>query len=334
MRVSVALCTLNGVKYLSEQLSSILVQDRLPDEVVVSDDGSDDGTMELLEGFARDAPMPVRLLRNEARVGVTANFEQAIAACTGDVVLLCDQDDVWSPARVSTLVGVFDREPRVAMAFSNAFLIDRDGRRLRPRLWDVIDLGRTQQARFRSDPFGFVLARSAVTGCTLAIRSSHLGLLLPFPAEREESSAPVLHDWWIALALAAAAGSGRLAMVDEPLVSYRLHPEQRIGLPELSLRRSLPGWVLRFGNARVPLREQRRRLELLAEVLADLEARLEVEARDQVRGASAHLAARAGLAGPRLGRVRVVSQELRAGRYHEFGRGVPSAFADLVRVAG
>jgi hypothetical protein len=327
------MCTWNGAAYLPFQLASIVDQDRLPDEVIVSDDGSTDGTLALLEHFADTAPMPVTILRNRVRLGVTANFEQAIRACTGDIVLLCDQDDVWSRRRVAMSLQVFDDQPEAVLAFSDAALIDGDNRLIRPRLWDVIDLGRGQRSRFRHDPFAFVLGRPAVTGCTLAIRSSHLGFLLPFPAQRDEAGIPVLHDWWISLALAAAAGAGRLAMIEEPLVSYRIHPAQRIGLPHLSLRRALPRWVQRFGNARVPLAEQRRRLQVLAEVLEDLERRLGAPEQAQVRGAVAHIGVRANLSRSRRDRVRVVWSELRAGRYHEFGRGVPSAVADLVRVA-
>lgn len=333
MNASVALCTLNGERYLPEQLASILGQDVLPDELVVCDDGSTDATITLLERFRDRASFPVHLHRNVTRLGVTANFEQAVQRCSGDIILLCDQDDIWSPRRVSTTVAAFRADPEAVLAFSDAWLVDRRGRRLRPRLWDVIDLGPTQRARLRRDPFAFVLGRPAMTGCTLAIRASNLDLLLPFPAERSEADIPILHDWWISLALAATSGSGRMAMIEEPLVSYRLHPDQRIGLPDFRLRRVLPRWLQRLGNARVPLVEQRRRLSVMAEVLDELDRRLDAEGMTQVRSASAHLAARADLAGSRLARVRPISHELASGRYHHYGRGMPAAVADLVRVA-
>ena len=95
--VSVALCTYNGAAYLEEQLLSILGQSLRPDEIVVSDDGSTDETLAVLARVveawrAEDAAhvLKVLVLRNATALGVTANFEQALAACSGDLIALCD----------------------------------------------------------------------------------------------------------------------------------------------------------------------------------------------------------------------------------------------------
>ena len=97
MSASVALCTYNGAAYLEEQLLSIFGQSTRPDEIVVSDDGSTDETLTVLERVveawrAEDAAHAVEVvvLRNATALGVTANFEQALAACSGDLIALCD----------------------------------------------------------------------------------------------------------------------------------------------------------------------------------------------------------------------------------------------------
>ena len=90
----VALCPCNGVKHLPEQLQSLLSQTRQPDELIVFDDASGDSSAEIVRRFAESAPFPVRLSVNPP-LGATENFQQAIAACGGNVIALCDQDDLW-----------------------------------------------------------------------------------------------------------------------------------------------------------------------------------------------------------------------------------------------
>src|SRR5579862_5382051 len=99
MRVSIALCTFNGEQFLGEQLASLARQTRLPDELIVCDDGSQDGMLPLVERFARRVQFPVQLSINSRRLGVTANFARAISECTGDLICPCDQDDVWEPEK-------------------------------------------------------------------------------------------------------------------------------------------------------------------------------------------------------------------------------------------
>src|SRR5947208_26587 len=95
MRISIAMCTYNGAAHVEEQLRSFSGQTRLPDEVVVCDDRSSDDTMLLLEPFSRTAPYPLRIHRNDENLRSTKNFERAVSLCSGDILALSDQDDVW-----------------------------------------------------------------------------------------------------------------------------------------------------------------------------------------------------------------------------------------------
>jgi rhamnosyltransferase len=103
MRISVAMATYNGEAYLREQLESLSAQTRLPDELVVTDDGSVDRTLEILRDFAHRAPFPVRVYPCERNLGYTRNFLKAARLCTGDWIAFCDQDDVWLPAKIATV---------------------------------------------------------------------------------------------------------------------------------------------------------------------------------------------------------------------------------------
>src|ERR1700751_1590888 len=95
MRVSIALAVYNGERFIAEQLESLANQTRLPDELIVSDDASTDQTVELIREFAARASFPVRLLLNDENVGCTRNFDRALRECNGDIIFLCDHDDVW-----------------------------------------------------------------------------------------------------------------------------------------------------------------------------------------------------------------------------------------------
>src|SRR5688572_21775594 len=100
--VSIALASYNGAKYIGQQLQSLADQTKPPLEVVVSDDGSTDGTPQVVERFAARAPFPVILLEQKARLGFADNFLAAAQACSGKAIAFCDHDDVWLPEKLAT----------------------------------------------------------------------------------------------------------------------------------------------------------------------------------------------------------------------------------------
>lgn len=202
-RVSVAMATYNGLRHLEEQLASLLAALAPDDELVVVDDASTDGTWERLEriGDAR-----VRLHRNRSNLGVRASFERALSLARGEVILLCDQDDVWEPQRRDALLAAFDADPRVTVAVSDATLIDGEGRR-------IGDSFMATRGGFDGSLAG-TLVRSRFLGCAMAVRRSVLATALPIPVR-----AP-MHDMWLG---AVGATLGRVAYLDTPLLRYRRH---------------------------------------------------------------------------------------------------------------
>lgn len=228
MHVSVAMCTYNGAAYLQEQLESIASQTRPPDELVVCDDRSEDATARIVEAFARTAPFPVRWHVNPANLGITRNFEQAIALCQGDVIFLSDQDDVWRPGKVRRIEEVLAADESIGLVFSNGQVVDDQLRPLGYQLWDSLWFGELEQRRVRrGDATGVFLRHTVAAGGTLAFRARYRDLLLPIPDLRSA------HDAWTALLIAAVTG---VAIVDEPLIQYRLHSDNQIGLRKWNLR--------------------------------------------------------------------------------------------------
>src|SRR5438270_3377732 len=105
-RISVAMTTCNGEAFVAEQLQSVLEQSRPADEIVIVDDASDDATLEVLRATAARAAGRVTISRNPSRVGVVSNFELAVKACTGDIIVLADQDDRWHGDKLEVIAGV------------------------------------------------------------------------------------------------------------------------------------------------------------------------------------------------------------------------------------
>jgi hypothetical protein len=234
VRISVALCTYNGQAYLPEQLQSLSKQSRAPDEMVIRDDRSTDRTVAILRGFAESAPFPVSIVINETTLGPAKNFEATIAACTGDVIALCDQDDVWAPDKLAAIDRAFTDSPRLGAFFSDAEICDASGDDLGYRLWSSVGLtGRLLRQFLDGGAFDVILRQNVVTGATLAFASRYRSLTLPIDSLW-------MHDGWIALLIAACAP---VVAYPQPLIRYRQHATQSIG----AARRSL---LQQYQNAR------------------------------------------------------------------------------------
>ncbi len=247
--VSVALCTHNGMPYIEQQVASILAQTVRPSQIVLSDDASADDTVAAVRGavsaLAAAAPELV-VLENRPALGVVANFEQAVRACTGDLVVLCDQDDVWAPDRVAAAVSRFDAAPDLLLLHSDARLVNDDGSPIGYSLFEAIGVTAGELAEIHAgDEFATLLRRNVVTGATTAFRRSLLAAALPFPASW-------VHDEWLAM---VASITGRTDVLTEQLIDYRQHAANQIGARKLGfggmMRELRGGEYAVFGRSRI-----------------------------------------------------------------------------------
>ncbi len=319
-RVSTAVCTHNGARFLPSQLDSILAQSPAPAEIVVSDDASSDGTVDLARTYA-DAGSAVRILRNDPPLGVTANFEQALAATTGDLIALSDQDDVWHPEKLARMVAEFDARPALLLLASDARLVDGEGEPTGELLLDTLYVSAGERARIHDgDAWGVQLRRNVLTGATMLLRRELLELARPFPASW-------VHDEWLAT---IAAAVGEIDVLEEPLIDYRQHGGNQIGAESL-------GWAGRMRRLREPRDARNARLlaraEALAERLPELPG-IAPERVGEVREKLAHERVRSALPAARWRRVGPVLREWRTGRYVRFGLGAQDILRDLVQPVG
>ena len=229
MTISVAMTTYNGARFLREQLDSILAQSRLPDELVVCDDRSSDETAEILAEYSARSPFPLKVIVNDERLGSTKNFEKAIQLSSGDLIALCDQDDVWRPQKLAVLEAAFVEDTDLGAVITNADLVDEKGEPLSGNLWSRCRFSPArQEAVGGAGRYDILLGIPFATGATMVFRSKFKPLLLPFPTD----SVTYIHDRWIAVLIAAV---GHFALIPEKLIAYRVHRQQQLGVGKLPL---------------------------------------------------------------------------------------------------
>jgi glycosyltransferase involved in cell wall biosynthesis len=213
MKMSIALATYNGVRYLPELLESLAAQGQTPCEVVVGDDRSEDNTVALVNRFASKVPFPVYLRVNPVRLGYADNFLSLARACQGDVVCFCDQDDVWHPNKLGVIGGAFDGCPGAVLVAHHAAVVDASGASLGRRF------PRGQHGGLYPPP---VVPLQAFPGFSIAVRRPVLSAASPAARPRDADPRVGLlgHDAWLWL-LAACVGD--VAVLPDELVFYRQH---------------------------------------------------------------------------------------------------------------
>jgi glycosyltransferase involved in cell wall biosynthesis len=318
-KISVAIATYNGARFIEEQLASIAHQSRPVDEVVIADDCSSDETVLLAERAAEQLGLRLNLLRGSARLGVVGNFQRAMLACRGELVFLSDQDDIWYSHKVEAIVAEFSGHPDLLAVFTDAVVVDERRNCLHESLLALSRLSSAERAKIRAgNTFAVLMTRNLATGATMAIRSNALHLALPVPDGW-------YHDEWIALALSLA---GRVGLIDEPLIEYRQHHANTIGAPRpTSLTKKLSG-------LRVPRRNE---LRCAAERAAGLAARFSASAelhglsRTSLAEKAKHLNVRSELPASKLMRLPSIARELANARYFHYSHGIRAALRDLLQ---
>ena len=213
---SVCIATYNGERYIKEQIVSILRQLDADDELIISDDGSKDETISILNSFDDKR---IKIHHNTDKHGVVPNFENALRHASGDVIFLADQDDVWKPNKV---LQVMSAMRNCDFVVHNAEMVDGN---LQSQGIDFFTL--------RHTCYGYVpnLWKMRYLGCSMAFRRETLKYILPFP------KGILWHDMWAA-AILHLKFRGKL--INEPLIMYRRHGDNASSSGEKS------NWTWRF----------------------------------------------------------------------------------------
>jgi glycosyltransferase involved in cell wall biosynthesis len=207
-KISVCMTTFNGGRFVEEQIKSILCQLRAYDELIISDDGSIDDTLQIIEKindnrvrviFNRKIIPPFKVCENN--FFVTANFENALNNVSGKFIFLCDQDDIWLPNKVEESLNAL-KSNKCSLVMSTINVIDSEGKVFQ------------KNSKLKKTSFWVALKRSQFLGSTMVFDRCFLNEILPFPKYT------VSHDAWIGL---IANFQNKLYFIDKPLIHYRRH---------------------------------------------------------------------------------------------------------------
>lgn len=223
MRISIAMTTYNGADYLLEQLESLRTQSLMADEVIIVDDCSTDNTVELLNMYIQKYHLDNWvLIKNSSNIGWRKNFRKALQETTGDVVFLCDQDDIWNKDKISLMVKEFHKSPSIELLASN---------------YEILDFGRNDKIKIRDVELDngaivpFSLKNKSISvmrpGCTFAVKRELIVLLEKYDIDRFG------HDnilWNLAMI------RGTLYLYLKRLIHFRRH-ETSASAPNQSLNR-------------------------------------------------------------------------------------------------
>lgn len=203
MMISVCIATYNGGKYVKEQLESILKQIGPDDEVVISDDNSDDGTVEIIRQLKDDR---VLIVKNDHPRSYTRNFENALRHSSGDIIFLSDQDDVWIDGKLSIMIKCLKEYDFVV---SDAVVVNE--------ILETIALSHFEQNKVKKG-FWINFIRTRYIGACMAFRREVLNVAIPFPAKNELCA----HDYWLTL---IAESMFKVYLEPSQLIMYRRHGE-------------------------------------------------------------------------------------------------------------
>lgn len=209
--VSIALATYNGEKYLTEQLDSLLSQTYQNFEIIVSDDNSADSTYSILEEYAKKDKR-IYISKNKGKNGFISNFSEAIQACRGEVIFLCDQDDFWYKEKLAKHVDEY-KNPDVGWVYNQVVITDEN----RQKIGYLTD---TLPGYWTRRNLLYYTWGSCVLGCATSYRKRHVEKIWP-----ADINAPG-HDSWIQLAIYPV----KSAYVGEVLQDYRQHSSNVVGL--------------------------------------------------------------------------------------------------------
>ena len=219
-QIDILLATCNGEAFIAEQLDSLVGQTYPNIRIIVSDDGSTDATVDVVRQFAQRDPRIVLDCPHRRFGSARDNFFYLAGLSRAELVMFCDQDDVWDADKVEAtlekMLQMEDGSDRPRLVFSDMKIVDRDLKEIAPSF--LRSIGRPV-GRYE---FRHVLAQSVGAGCTMMVNRSALSLAM----RNCDRSRIIMHDWWLSL-IAAAFGS--IGYVDRGLVQYRQHGDNVLG---------------------------------------------------------------------------------------------------------
>ena len=229
MTTSVAICTYNGEKYIEEQLLSIINQSHTVNEIILCDDGSFDNTLEICNRIAKEHPIiNWNIIKNKHQLGVCDNFAQAFSLCSGDIIFLSDQDDIWRTDKVEKILNYFEEYTNKNTIFSNATIINSKGEHnTKYCLFDIVGFTSNIQKQFDEGwAVELFTYNTLATGATMAFRREILDNW-NVSSKRNNIYGMPLHDIQLVF---KSLEKNDLGYINDKLTYYRIHDKQTSGI--------------------------------------------------------------------------------------------------------
>jgi len=243
--LSVLLATLNGSRFLAEQLDSIFAQTFADFDVIVRDDGSSDETLDIVEAFRRRYRDRIWILDERGdRTGPKRNFIALLGSVDTPLVAFCDQDDVWEADKLSIQVeAIASAEARLGkeapiLCCSDARIVDARLGTIAESFFDVHGLITQNRGPLI---LGRLVFSNIAIGATTVINRALAQKCLDVP------DAAIMHDWWAAL---IAAALGEIIVIPRSLIQYRQHGDNAVGAGVAGTKRGSNGIRARVEKAR------------------------------------------------------------------------------------
>ncbi len=314
MKISVAIAAYKGEKFIGEQLSSIAAQTVVPDEVIICDDSPDNATEKAVIKFSD--MLNIRYFRNEKPLGAAANFNKALSLCNGDVIFLCDQDDLWYPHKVSKMCRLLT-PGKVSAVFCDSDITDADGRPIDFTHLESRGYGKLREAAPGKweNQFEQSCRRFPAAGHDMAFTKEFLEKVLPIPELKN------CHDNYLGV---AGAALDAWSFTPESLGTFRRHGQSTSSAGKKS---SLYG---QWREARESVKNNTFswNAELFTAVLKKLPD-LPEERKRILKERIAHSENRAAMPKCFFKRIPLVFEEWKCGNYEKFGRGWKNLIQDL-----
>ena len=215
-KVDILLATYNGEKYLREQIDSILNQTHTEFRLLISDDGSTDGTIEILKEY-KEKDGRIDVFFQENNLGVVKNFEFLLEKVEAKYYMFSDQDDIWKETKIEKSLNKI--EEGFDLVYSDLEVVDENLNVTYSSYWKLKGIYNKIK---KYNNFESLYLNNFITGCTMISKKELINSFMPLP----NTSKFVLHDYWISLIISQ---NGKIAYIEEPLIKYRQHKNNKVG---------------------------------------------------------------------------------------------------------
>ncbi|RKY06953.1 MAG: glycosyltransferase family 2 protein, partial [Planctomycetota bacterium] len=219
-QIDILLATYNSADFLAQTMDSVLQQDSTDWRLLISDGGSTDATLEIVDQYAKQQPEKIILIPSESPLSARENFSALLDKSSSDYVMFCDHDDIWLPGKISKTQAAMQQAQQQygpqtpLLVFTDSKVADQN--------CNILSNSNLSYQNLNPERLNLnqLLLQNVPSGCTMMINRALVDLSRPIPPQA------AMHDHWVSL---VAAAFGKIIFLDEPTLLYRQHDDNYYG---------------------------------------------------------------------------------------------------------